>query len=149
MWMDCILAREKITPELERVINAVKKEWKMYPLSIVSVRNVLTKIGYNKHYKHAPLILKRVSGVGPPDIPDNILVRCKFIFSEVMKAYKFCFNSSNSAGYPYIIYKIFDAGCGFHEHRRILYCIHVQSPRTIANLDKEWNTILKYLVENH
>ena len=25
MWMDCILAREKITPELERVINAVKK----------------------------------------------------------------------------------------------------------------------------
>ena len=144
MWMDCILAREKITPELERVINAVKKEWKMYPLSIVSVRNVLTKIGYNKHYKHAPLILKRVSGVGPPDIPDNILVRCKFIFSEVMKAYKFCFNSSNSAGYPYIIYKIFDAILDEPFTRRVLDYIYLPSPKTITKRDKEWKVIIEY-----
>ena len=145
MWMDCILARENITPTLERVINNVKNEWMQYPLisCIDSVRHVLKNKGHNKHYKHAPLILKRVSGVCPPEINDNYLSRCKYIFSDVKEAYKFCLDAPNSAGYPYIIYKIFDRI--LPHGREILDFIYLQSPKTIAKRDKEWKIILEYL----
>ena len=159
-WMDCILARENITPTLERVINDVKNEWMQYPLitCIDSVRHVLKNKGHNKHYKHAPLILKKVSGVCPPELNDNYLSQCKCIFSDVMEAYKFCFDAPNSAGYPYIIYKILDmilphgaeptAGCGVQPRREILDFIYLQSQKTIAKRDKEWEIVLEYITKN-
>ena len=145
-WMGCILAREEITPALEKVIKDVRNEWRRYPMitCIDSIRNVLKKLGHNKHYKHAPLILKRVSGVGPPDIPDNILRHCNFIFSDVMRAYIQCFSSSNSAGYPYIIYKIFDAILP-NSLRRVMEYIHLQRTNTITKRDKEWDVICDYI----
>ena len=153
-WMDCILAREEITPSLEKVIKDVKNKLNAnsevegaLPLNDVkSVRNVLKKIGHNKHYKHAPLILKRVSGIGPPDIPDNKLEECRSIFSDVMRAYIHCFSSSNAASYPYIIYKIFDKILDEPFTRRVLDYIYLQSQKTIAKRDKEWEVISDLLL---
>lgn len=144
--MECILAREEITPALEKVINDVKSEWRRYPIiaCIDSVRNVLKKLGHNKHYKHAPLILRRVSGVSPPDIPDNILGQCKFIFSDIVSAYIQCFSSPNTAGYPYIIYKIFDVILPT-SLRDILGYIHLPLAKTITKRDREWKVICDYI----
>ena len=145
--MDCILAREEITPALEKVISDVKNEWRRYPMitCIGSVRHVLKKIGHNKHYIHAPLILRRVSGVGPPHIPDSILGQSKFIFSDIVRAYIHCIGSPNSAGYPYIIYKIFDAILPTQPLRDILDFIHLQRAKTITKRDKEWKVICDYI----
>ena len=79
-----------------------------------------------------------------------------------MEAYKFCFDAPNSAGYPYIIYKIFDMilphrrGVGqsptaephCRAPREILDFIYLQSPKTIAKRDKEWEIVLEYITKN-
>ena len=146
-WINCILARENITPALDKVIKDVKAEATASapPHDVKSVREVLKKIGHNIHYKHAPLILKKITGIGPPDIPDNVLLQCKSIFSEVVRAYIQCFNTSNAAGYPYIIYKIFDAFLDEPFTRRVLDYIHLPGSKTIVKRDEEWKVIQRYL----
>ena len=158
--INCIFGEEMITAALGQAIKDVKKELDdanknlresgithcEYKLTnIEHVRWVLKKIGRTKYYKHATAILREISEINPPDIPYNFRVYCRRRFNEVHRAYMRCFNKPNSAGYGFIIYKIFDGILTDKEHRRILDFIHLPLATTLDKRNEEWKIISKHL----
>jgi hypothetical protein len=136
----CILAREKEPKGLEQVLAGVRR---CKPQTIQNVRQELKKINGAKYYKHAPLILKLITGVSPPEIADDLLTQCKMIFSNLMKLQLFKGSGKNSMSYSYIIYKIFDNILPEEaENRKILNYIHLPSNKTLQRLEIEWHRIV-------
>jgi hypothetical protein len=137
----CILAREKEPKGLERVLAQMPKEGVGYP-HIQDVRRELKKIKGSNYNKHAPLILKRITGIGPPDISDELLAYCRRIFFDFMKLQLFLSSGKNSMPYQYIIYKIFDAILNDDENRRILNYIHLPTDKTLQRLEQELDVFI-------
>jgi hypothetical protein len=170
-WWDRLQAREPSTeigdkddPENqhgEKVIAALRaivvRDGKVLRRTTINeVRAMLREIGRTTLNKNAALILKRLTGVGPPSIPEAIAVRAENLFTKIvevaerLRRQQHGYSGDNNRHYyPYYIMKILERIIPKNdlETRRIFYYIYIQSPETISSNDAEWLLICNELGE--
>jgi len=159
-WWIHILAREDDTEisedihddlfeQLHEIIKRDKKILRM--LTIIDVRNMLKEIKKSELNKNISLILKKLTGISPPSIPEEIEIRVENIFTKVIETCESIKRESriNRNYYPYYIYKIIDSIIPEEdfENRRILYYIYIQSKETVEEDDVEWEQICNFIPE--
>ncbi len=171
-WLDRILAREseeelgdRDDPEntcgeklLDQLRGAVRRDRKILRLLTVdNVRAMLKEIGRTDLNKNVPLIMRRLTGVGPPQLPESICQRVEKLFSKALEIGERVRPSgrTNRNYYPYYIYKILDAvlpedtpgNPEAREYRRVLYYIYMQGQETLDKNDREWEQICQEMPE--
>jgi hypothetical protein len=158
-WLDHILAREpceeigsKDDPEnargeklIESMRGIVKRDQLILRrLTIDDVRRMLSELGKTNLNQNASLILKLLTGIGPPDISEELYQRIIKIFVRVATISGDPQNSEIGRNhYPNAIYKIVDAEVapGDHYNRGMLYYIYLQKQDTLDENELKWGPI--------
>lgn len=175
-WMDRIMAREpeeelgdkddpentcgeKLFAAMRGIIRRDRKILRL--LTVDDVRAMLKELDQTTLNKNVPLIMRRLTGVGPPSLPESISQRTEKLFSKAIEIgeEKRPEGRTNRNYYPYYIYKILDAIlpedvgpdgktiAEAREMRRVLYYIYMQGQDTLAKNDREWKEICEDLEE--
>ena len=119
-------------------------------LSVDVLRKILKKLGHSKYYEYTSYFISELTGVRPPNIPQEILKRAGCMFKKIIEIRKNICEQDDSVGrnnppYLFIIYKIFDFILQKDdiENRRILHFINLPSKTTLEKRNKEWSIIMK------
>lgn len=140
---------EKILTAILAIVTRDHKVLRL--LTVNDIRAMLREIGRTDLNKNVPLIMKKLTGVGPPQISDALAVRVENLFTKAIEIGEKIRRSSrvNRNYYPYYIYKILDQllEAADHDNRRVLYYIYVQSKETVEIDDADWEQICAELVE--
>ena len=163
-WWAHILAREsdeelgdKETPGnqygevmLNQLRAIIKRDGKFLQLLTVNdIRLMIREIGRSDLNKNVSLILKKLTGIGPPQIPDSISIKAENLFTKAIEIGEKNVKSDriNRNYYPYYIYKILDAIIPIddYENRRVLFYIYIQSKETVESNDVNWEFICQEL----
>lgn len=140
---------EKVIMKLREIIRRDRKI--LRKLTVNDIRYMLKEIKRTDLNKNVPLILKKLTGIGPPIVPDTLSRRVEELFSRVIEIgeRKMSPDRTNKNYYPYYIYKIIDAIIpnSNYEIRRILYYIYLQSPATIIQDDQIFKAITEEMTE--
>jgi hypothetical protein len=159
-WWSHILAKEddtEINHEIENglliklndIIKRDKKVLRM--LTIIDIRNMLKEIKKSELNKNIPLILKKLTGISPPNISEEWEIKIGNIFNKVIEICEYIKRDGriNRNYYPYYIYKIVDSIVpeDDFETRRILYYIYIQSKETVESDDLNWELICNHIPE--
>lgn len=166
LWWTHLLAREpeesignKSDPEnlygekyLNRMMSIIKRDNKVLRLITVDdVRSMLSECGLTDLNKNVSLIMKKLTGIGPPNIPDSIAVRAENLFTKAVEIDETIrrSNRSNRNYYPFYIHRILDSILPENdsENRRMLYYIYIQSQDTVESDDLDWERICSQLTE--
>ena len=120
--------------------------------TIESLRKILKNLNLSKYYMYTSYFIIELTGITPPNISEEFLMRANFLFKQYIKMrekmrYENSSFGSNNPQYPYLIFKIFDAILPLHdiENRRIFQFIHLPSKATLLKRDEEWNIIWKHI----
>jgi hypothetical protein len=108
------------------------------------VRAMLVELKRTELNRNVPLLMKRLTGIGPPTPPDALRRKVEKLFSkciEIDEGNAAATDRTNRKYYPYYMYKIIHAIEKDPEQRRILYYIHLQSGETLTNNDREFELI--------
>jgi hypothetical protein len=120
-------------------------------LTVNDVRAMLREAGRTDLNKNVPLVLKKLTGVGPPQLSDAIAVRVENLFTKAIEIGERVRRPGrvNRNYYPYYIYKILDQLLAENdlENRRVLYYIYIQSKETVEADDADWEQICIDLAE--
>lgn len=120
-------------------------------LNVNDIRSMLRETGRTELNKNAPLLLKKLTGVGPPSICDAIAARVENLFSKAIEIGERVRRNGrvNRNYYPYYIYKILDQILpeSDFENRRALYYIYIQSRETVEADDADWERICSEMDE--
>lgn len=160
-WWSHILAKEdesEITNNdadndlFEKLHFIIKRDKKVLRfLTVIDIRNMLRELKRSELNKNISLILKKITGIGPPSISEDVEIRVENLFNKVIET---CENikrgsRTNRNYYPYYIYKIIDSIIPEEEFeiRRILYYIYIQSKETVEDDDLDWEQICKMIPE--
>jgi hypothetical protein len=140
---------EKILKQIKDIIRRDRKILQL--LTINDVRNILRELKKTDLNKNVPLILKKITGIGPPNIPDHITLRVENLFTKAIEiGEKIKQNKRiNRNYYPYYIYRIVEAITTDKdtELRRVLFYIYIQSKETVESDDLDWEKICGELKE--
>lgn len=140
----------------EKVLKKIKsitlRDHKILQLLTVNdIRNILREIDKTHLNKNVPLILKKITGIGPPNIPDHITIKVENLFTKAIEIGERIKNNKriNRNYYPYYIYRIIEAITTEkdNEIRRILFYIYIQSKETVESDDIDWENICSELKE--
>jgi DNA-directed RNA polymerase subunit M/transcription elongation factor TFIIS len=138
---------EKLIEQLRAIIRRDRKILRL--LTVYDIRLMLKEIERTELNKNVPLILKKLTGIGPPMLSDEFGACVEKYFTKIIEIAEKQMKSTrrNRSYYPFYIYKIIDAIVpeSNYEIRRVLYYIYVQSNSTIIQADREWRTITSYL----
>lgn len=165
-WWSHILAKEseeelgdKKDPDniygekvLKQIKNIIVRDHKVLQLLTVNdIRIILREIEKTDLNKNVPLILKKITGIGPPHVPNHITVRVENLFTKAIEIGERIKHNKriNRNYYPYYIYRIIEAITTEKdvELRRVLYYIYIQSKETVESDDLDWENICKELDE--
>jgi hypothetical protein len=165
-WWTHILAREpeeeigdKDDPDnqygekvLDLLRGVVVRDHKILRLLTVNdVRAMLREVGRTDFNKNVPLIMKKLTGVGPPQISDAIAVRVENLFTKAIEVGERIRRTGrvNRNYYPFYILKILAQVLpeDDFESRRVLYYIYIQSKETVEADDADWEHICLELPE--
>jgi hypothetical protein len=155
-WWNRILAKEdeldvnsELIDNIMKIIQRDKKVLRM--LTVIDIRNILRELKKTELNKNIPLILKKITGIGPPSIPESIEIQVENIFTKVIEICESIkrYGRTNRNYYPYYIYKIIDNIIpeSDFENRRILYYIYIQSKETVELDDLDWEKICEHISE--
>jgi predicted RNA-binding Zn-ribbon protein involved in translation (DUF1610 family) len=99
--------------------------------------------------RNVPLIMKKLTGIGPPNVSEEFSQRVEKLFNKVLEIGERTRDKDrlNRSYYPFYIYKIIDAitSESDYETRRILYYIYMQGDDTVVNGDQHWERICRDL----
>lgn len=161
-WWSHILAREpeeeicdsesesaQLLDALRAIIERDRKVLRL--LTVNDVRAMLRELGQTELNKNVPLLMKKLTGVGPPQVPDSLAVRVENLFTKAITIGERVRRPGrvNRNYYPYYIYRIVEAltePTDF-EIRRMLYYIYIQSKDTVDADDADWELICAELGE--
>jgi hypothetical protein len=156
-WIDRILAKEdeeeigSVTDiRGDKLIHALLDKCKRSGISLEYMtvddgRRMLKEIKHTHLNKNIAMIMKRITGRGPPHISEDLYQRGYSLFLQVMDVrenIKFS-NRNNRRYYPYYIYKIFDLILEDPNDRKLLNYIHLHKHPTLSHNDGEWREICK------
>ena len=165
-WWDHILAREpeeeigeksdpknmigeKLLDKCRKIISRDKLVLRM--LSVNQVRQMLQELKLTKYNCNVPLIMKKLTGIGPPQLSDELSIRVENLFTKAIEIEEAIRpnNRTNRNYYSYYIFKILDFLIpeSDRENRRVLYYIYMQSKDTVEADDIEWEKICIELKE--
>ncbi len=120
-------------------------------LTIYDIRNMLDEINRTDLNKNAPLILKKLTGIGPPQPSDTLTAKVENLFTKGIEIGERVRRPDrvNRNYYPYYIMKILEELLPPDdvEARRIFYYIYVQSKETVEADDDDWEMICEELGE--
>lgn len=140
---------EKLLSELRAVVVRDRKVLRL--LTVNDARAMLREVGRTDLNKNVPLVLKKLTGVGPPQTADATAVRVENLFTKAIEIGERVRRSGrvNRNYYPYYIYKILDQLLpdDDFENRRLLYYIYIQSQETVEADDADWEQICGELAE--
>lgn len=146
------LAGERL---LERMRAIVRRDRMVLQLLTVrDVRAMLQELGRTKLNSNTSLILKKLTGRGPPRLSEAVIARSEKIFNDanmVRREFLLGRDRMSRHYYPDYIRRILDhvLPAEDRESRRVLAYIHVQGDETTANNDREWRVICQYLEPIH
>ncbi len=150
-WLKRILGQEsenelgeKSEEMLKTFRDAVADEKKIDPeftCAVEDVRYLLKKAKKTSLNKNTTQILRRLTGVGPPDISQELAGRVGKLFSTVNKISEELWATKNRHYYPYYIYKLLEASDLPKETERVLFYIHLQGQPTLNKHDRCWREI--------
>ena len=156
-WIDHILAREpeeslgdpndRENARGEKMLDdiktlCVKKGYNAEYITIEDMRTILKELNKTEYNDNISLIMKKLTGRGPPSLSDESysLVCTRFLqIMEIRDNIKKD-GRTNRIYYPYYIYKIFDITLEGDERRAMEY-IHLHSIPTLTANDEEWRKI--------
>jgi hypothetical protein len=142
------MSGEALIEEIKTV--AIRKGYVLKMLTIDNVRAILKIIKKTKLNKNAALILKLITGIGPPEVGIDFERRAENLFTKstetntaICRERSSSFNKVNKNYYPGYIARIVLAITTDKdsELRRLLYYIHVQSEETVIADDNDWKQI--------
>jgi hypothetical protein len=140
---------EKLLAKLEAIIKRDRKIRQL--LTVNDIRKMLKELKRTDLNKDVPLILKKLTGIGPPLLGDEFSSKVEKLFTKAIEIGEKQMKPSrtNRNYYPYYIYKIIDAITpeADFETRRVLYYIYLQSSSTISQADNDWKIITRHLEE--
>jgi rubrerythrin len=139
---------------LSRLREIVRRDHKVLRLlSVEDVRGMLQEVGRTNLYYNTSLILKKLTGRGPPSLPERYLLRTEKIFADANRVREQVANGErvHRNYYPFYIHRIWDAilPADDEEGRRALDYIHMQGEDTVANNDAEWKRVCEGLGSVH
>ncbi len=146
---------EKLLESLQKLIKRDRRII-LQRLSVNDIRNMLRDREVNRTdlNKNVPLILKKLTGIGPPQLSEAIAARVENLFSKAIEIGERVrrVGRVNRNYYPYYIFKILDALLDENdpemaENRRVLYYIYIQSRETVEADDADWEQICQELKE--
>lgn len=110
------------------------------------IRNILKRLDKTKLNKNISKIMKRLTGIGPPSLSDEIVSKVSGIFSRIVEIHERIHpvDKPNRNFYPYYIFKILELILPENdkETRRILFYIYLQANRTLSASDDSFRQIL-------
>lgn len=112
-------------------------------LTVADVRLLLKAIDRTDLNQHTSLLLKKLTGCGPPAVPERRRVQGYTMFSQVLSVLaRLPQSCTNRSYYPYYTAKIYDLMLPRGDPcRRIFAFIHLQSIETLRKNDEQWKTI--------
>lgn len=137
---------------LKKIRSIIVRDHKILQLLTVNdIRLILREIEKTDLNKNVPLILKKLTGIGPPHIPDHITIKVENLFTKAIEIGERIKHNKriNRNYYPYYIYRIIEAITTEKntELRRVLYYIYIQSKETVESDDLDWERICQELKE--
>ncbi len=142
------------TVTLEKIRQVIRQENMMMMLmSVDDYRSILEKIGRTDLYRNIPLIMRKISGFGPPLLDEKTLHKIIYLFSKIVDtsgevSLKTLEGRKNHDYYPYYLFKIIEFIIPENDpQRRILFYIYLQGDDTLAKDDVEWKERCQYVDE--
>lgn len=132
---------EKLIAQLREMVRRDHKV--LLHLTPYDVRDLLQKTGNTVLNKNVALLLKKLTGVGPPTPSEELAHKVTKLFLAAVEYSEKVRPASrtNRNYYPYYIYKILEAILTEPEQRRVLYYIYLQSDDTLERNDASWRDI--------
>ena len=138
---------ERLLDSLRAIV--VRDRMVLRMLTVNDVRGMLREVGQTELNKNVPLILKKLTGIGPPQVPEALAVRVENLFTKAIEIGERVRRNGrvNRNYYPYYIYRIVEALTqpSDYEIRRMLYYIYIQSRDTVDADDADWELICNEL----
>ena len=111
-WLSQFQAQEMTTipPEVIEQLRAELKKIKIKNLEDIThakVRSLLKKLRLNKYYEHVPYITNILSGIKPPNMPQELEEYLRIMFKDIQKPFdENCpTERKNFLSYSYVLYK--------------------------------------------
>lgn len=117
-------------------------------INVYQVRKYLERLRYSSLYPFVASVMRCVSGVSPPSVPQSIIDRASTLFTEVISVRtKVLKLKAGVNSYSYFIYKIFESilSPSDVDNRRILFYIHLQKLDTLESHDREWEQVCRHI----
>jgi len=134
---------EKILDQLRAIVTRERMVLRLQ--TVTAIRAMLREIGRTDLNKNVPLIMKKLTGIGPPQISDTYAVRIENLFTKAIEIGERLRRTDrvNRNYYPYYIGRITEAiiPTSDYESRRLLYYIYVQSRETVETDDTDWEMV--------
>ena len=131
---------EKVIEELKAILKSNRKV--LRSITVDDMREMLKEINRTDLNKNISLLMKKLTGIGPPDISLELEQRAENIFMRMLEV-----GDMNHKYHPHYIFHIMDniiAQDDF-ETRRMLFYIYLQSQETIENNDVDLKIICSKL----
>lgn len=133
---------------VEKLKNTAREKNKLpSQINVETMRMLLKAIGRSDLNPHVALLMKLVTGNGPPEIPKVMRMRAQSMFLKMLDARaRISDNTPNRRYYPYYTIKIFDLILPPGDPGRAMFkFVHMQSQDTLTKNDKEWREICGFL----
>lgn len=134
---------EKMIEKMRAIVHRERKFMRL--LTVNDVRGMLKELNLTDLNKNVALIMRKLTGVGPPAPSEKLSHKVEKYFSKAIEIGENIKRESrvNRNYYPYYCAKILDAllPADDHENRRVLYYIYMQSKETLENDDLDWELI--------
>jgi hypothetical protein len=134
---------QKILSNLRAIVQRDHKILRL--LTVNDVRAMLREVSRTDLNKNVPLILKKLTGVGPPSMPDEVSIRVENLFTKALESGEHISREgrTNRNYYPFYIFKILEQILPEKDihSRRVLYYFYIQSRETVEADDEDWEHI--------
>ena len=137
---------------VELLVEKVRKHNKILQhITVYDMRRYLKELKRSNLNKNTTLLLRKVTGIKPPEVPQYISDKLEAVFAKVIAISATIKKGRrmNRNYYPFYIFKILDLIIPEHDHesRKILFYIYIQNKVTVEADDEDWKQICERLPE--
>ena len=148
-WLSQFQAQEMTTipPEVIEQLRGELKKMKIKNLEDIThakVRGLLKKLRLNKYYEHVPYITNILSGIKPPNMPQELEEYLRIMFKDIQKPFdENCpTERKNFLSYSYVLYKFCEL---LGEDDYLQYFPLLKSKEKLYQQDVIWKKICRDL----
>jgi len=144
-WLSQFQAQETTTipPEVMEQLRSELKKMKVKKVEDIThakVRGLLKKLRLNKYYEHVPYIANILSGIKPPNMPQELEEYLRIMFKDIQKPFddNCPTERKNFLSYSYVLYKFCEL---LSEDEYLQYFPLLKSKEKLYQQDVIWKKI--------